>query len=233
MGLCSTLLPILSNPWSYAVLLGVGIGGKLLYSYSSYTFIPSFLAVSNIIRIIGGAASIVNLAWKANLFVIAALLTTFSGTIKTLLSGNTNPLDVLMVAGGEIYSKIGLSVSQIVDGIGYLAQWLGQNGTACGLITERALLFSAFKSFWIGAAAYIFALRFYDWMYGKGMTREVEWPEAMMVIVAVTLFSILVGVLDGNLINEAVVNTESLMNALGQGQVDIPVNTSINNTTTG
>lgn len=221
MGVCSALLPFLSSPWTYGAVAGLGITAKLLYMYSSYSFWPNFLQFSNIIRTLGGAASILNLAWRLNIFLFAALYTTFQGTIKAIITNNYNGiLDLAMIMVGEIYSKIGLSTTHLVDGLGLLNQWLTQGTSLCSLINGNEFLFSALYEFWVAAAAYIFALRIYDWIWGKGMTREVEWPEAMMVIVAVTLFSVLVGVLNGGLIPDLVSNTKSLLNTTAQIGMD-------------
>jgi len=217
MGWCQTLLPLLSNPLTYTALVLGGGGLGLLYRASSYTFLSRIMILSTLMRILGSAASIINLAWRANVFVLLAFATTFSKTINVLLNNDyTGWLDVASVAGNELYTKIGLSTGHLVDGVGYLAQFIGETttGGACTTVGNTGLLVSALTSFWIAAAAYIFALRIYDWMYGKGMTRELEWPETMMVLVSVTLFSLLVGVVDGGLMTEASKNTSLLVENL-------------------
>jgi len=71
-------------------------------------------------------------------------------------------------------------------------QWISQEGGACTYINQSELLVAAATSFWIALAAYVFAIRLYDWVWGKGMTRDIEWPEVMLVVAVVTLISITV-----------------------------------------
>ena len=210
MGWCQTLLPFLSNPLTYIGLLGAGIGGKLLYSYSSYTFWPQALAVSNILRVFGSISSILNFVWRSNILFAAAVITTFSNTIRTVLSGDYNGvIELVFVALTEIYDKIALTVKQIVDGLNYLAQWISQEGGTCMYINQSELLVAAVTSFWVAAAAYIFAIRLYDWIWGKGMTRDIEWPEVMLVVTVVTLISITV--YGGSLVVEGLTTSVDLL----------------------
>ena len=193
MGVCQTVLPFLTEPLTYIGLAGIGLLGKLAYSYSSYSFIPRFLAFSNIVRLSGSVSSVLNFIWRKNLLFAAAVLTTFSGTVKAFLSGGYNGfLDLFFIAGVEVFNKVALTVKQLVEGLGYLAKWISQEGGVCTYVNSWEILLSALASFWVAAAAYIFAIRVYDWVWGKGMTRDIDWPEVMLVVVAVTLISITV-----------------------------------------
>ena len=217
MSVCTTALPFLSNLWTWVGLAGLGVGAKLAYSYSSLSFWPSFLAASSLIRIFGGLASIVNLLWRANVFVFLALFTTFSGTLGVALGGNKVGFrELLFSIGTDLYEKVGFAVKHFADSLGFLSEWVQvfiQEGFCSGL-GNMELLLSAGLAFWTGLAAYILAIRLYDWMYGKGMTRDLEWPEVMMVLVSVTLFSLLVGVVDGGLMTGASKNTSLLVENL-------------------
>jgi len=222
MGVCSTVLPFLSNLWTWVGFAGLGLGAKVAYSYTSLSFWPSFLAASSLIRISGGLASIANFLWRFHILLILAFYTTFSDTIGVALGGEKVGLRELVFSiGSDLYSKVGFAVKHLADGLGYLTEWvqlLTQKGLCNGL-GNTELLVSAGIAFWTGLAAYIFAIRIYDWMYGKGMTRDVEWPELMMVVVAVTLASLLV------------VGTSSVVQALQSGEVlwNLLGNESVNN----
>jgi len=222
MSVCTTAMPFLSSIWTWLGLAGVGVAGKVAYSYSSLSFWPSFLAASSLVRIFGGLASIVNLLWRANVFVYLALFTTFSGTLGVALGGNKVSLRELGLSVlTDLYEKVGFAVKHFADSIGFLSEWvkvLAQEGFCSGL-GSMELLVSAGVAFWTGLAAYILAIRLYDWMYGKGMTRDVEWPEYMMVVVAVTLASLLV--VGTSEVVQALQSGEALFNLLGNESVNV------------
>lgn len=209
-GVCQATLPFLTSLWTWLGLAGLGAVGKLAYIYSGLSFWPSFLAFSSIIRVLGGIASILNLAWRANVFFILALFTTFSDTIGVALGGNKPSLrELLFSAVGDIYNKVGFAVQHLVDGLGYLAEWSNVftgKGVCTGL-GNTEILVSALASFWIGLAAYIFAIKIYDLGWGKGMTREIEWPELMLVVAVVTLASLVI------------VGTSSVVEGLNSGEL--------------
>lgn len=204
-------------------LAGLGLGAKLAYSYSSLTFWPSFLAVSSILRFMGSISSVLNFLWRFNILLVLALYTTFSDTITLALGGENPSLRQLGFSiGSDLYNKVGFAVQHLVDSLGYLAEWISvfTSKGFCSGLGSTDILVSALASFWIGLAAYIFAIRIYDWIWGKGMTREVEWPELMLVVGFVTLLSLVV--VGTSSVVEALSNGEMLWNSLnGSGNVSV------------
>lgn len=219
MGVCQTFVSFLANPFTYAGAAGLGVIGKFLYMRSSYTFWPSFLTITTVWRTVMTTLSGLTSLRSYGLFTGLALVTTFSETIKYVLQGDVELGKLLFTAGAEFYDKVVLAVKHLVEGTGFLAEWLGQGSQVCTLVGSNELFFAGVWSIWTGLAAYIFALRLYDWWFGKGMTREVEWPEAMLVVAVVTLAS--TTVYGAELLTQGAVNGVSLFEELGNTSIDV------------
>jgi hypothetical protein len=228
--LCSLALTLFTDPRVLLGGAGLGIAAKLLYSYSGFSFWPSFLALSTVLRLTGSLASIATFILRSNILLGAAIITTFSGTLKALLSGNfTSTWDLINIILTDLYDKLGLVVQHIAEGIGYTSEYVNlflSEGT-CTALNSTEILTGALLSFWFALSAYIFALRLYDWMFGKGMTREVEWPETMLVVGVVTLFSVvLVG---SGMVWEAFTQGEELWKVVqNQSQFNNTLNNTVN-----
>lgn len=222
MGVCQTLLPILSNPLTYAGIITTAILGKTLYNYSRFTFLPSSLSL---LRISGAVSSVLNFLWRRNILFALALLTTFSNTINKVLENRVSgPIDLALTLGTDFYDKVVLTVKNLVESLSLFTEWISQANGFCSLVSQNELLFSAFVELWIAVAAYIFAIRIYDWIWGKGMTRDIDWPEVMLVVTVVTLVSL------------AVYGPQLLFQALEEGQTLLEVvqnETGVNNTVNG
>lgn len=239
MGVCQTVLPWLSNPFTYLGVGGVGIGLKLLYSYSSFTFWPSILSASAIWRTLMTTISGVTSVLRTDLLKYAAAVTTFSQTLTYLLTGNISMGKLFSTVGTELYDKVVLTLPNLVEGLGFFSEWISMLGPegVCGLTGNTGLFFSGLQMIWISVAAYIFVLwiwksTWYDWR-----NVEMESQEKWLVVALITVVSL--SAHGTSLLAEGLSNGVSLADTLAQaggdvwsdlGVSDPGVNSSVNQT---
>jgi len=110
------------------------------------------------------------LLYRKNIVKAAAVYTTFSSTInKALLavSGKAEWLGVGSSFVNEAYSKFLGAAPNLLKGFEALNSLQ---------VVDTALFF------WQGVAALIMMFFIYSMLFGKGMTREIEWPEKALVL---------------------------------------------------
>jgi hypothetical protein len=225
MGVCSTLLPFLTNPLTYLGIGGLTVLGAALYSYSSYTFLPSLILFSRLSSGVNFVFNLVSKAVESGALKLIAAYTTFEGTIQLFLEKGISK-ELFVTAGAEFIEKTSLSVKNIVEGISTLNQWLTKgNEGVCMLAQNNELLLTGLVSVWTGVAAYIFVIwvwnkAWYDWRH-----REMEQQQLFLIIIVVTCISL--AVYGFEVLNQGWSNTFSLVNTLG----DSVGNIATNNTT--
>lgn len=225
-GICQTLLPFLANPFTYAGIGILGLAAKFLYSYSSLSFWPSFLTLSSLWRTLMVTISASLNLRRVGFFAALSFVTVFWPTINGLMTGQlTGIIPLLSSAGTDLWTNVVLVMKNLVTGLGFLVSWIDTSGNICGLWANKNLLFNAVGKFWSVAAAYILVLRVDDLWFGKGMTREIEWPERYKTIAIVTLLS--TTVYSGELALEAVRQGQTFVQVLSNQWI---TNESVNAT---
>lgn len=221
-GVCSTLLPFLTNPLTYLGIGGVTLLGAALYSYSSLTFLPSLVLFS---RLSSGVNFIFNVITKVinhGALKLVAAYTTFEGTISSLLQDGFSG-QLLLMAGQEFLEKTTLSIKNLIQGISQLNNWIStaDNGL-CQLVQNNEILVAALLSLWTGVAAYIFViwmwnLTWYDWR-----NQEMEQQQLILIIVAVSSLSL--AVYGFEVLSQGWSNTFSLVDTLANSTGNMSVN---------
>jgi len=227
MGWCETLLPFFLDPLTYLIGGGSLLGLGLLYSYSSYAFLPSMIVLSRLTSPFNFVLNLIKTALQHNALRYLAVYTTFEGTIKSLLNQGFT-LETGAVLLNELWNKIVLSFKNIVDGLEMLVQWLTSSSEVCGLAGNTDILFTAGISIWTGIAAYIFVLWVWKFSFYHWRNIEMEDQNVFLVLVAITAISIAAH--QTSLVMEGVSNGMSLVETLGQLVGDVGVNESVNGT---
>lgn len=113
---------------------------------------------------------LVALLYRKNVVKAAAVYTTFSGTINKVflaVAGNVSWMKVGSVFLSEGYTKFLGAAPNLLKGVRSL---------------NELQLVDAAWFLWQGVAALIMMFFIYSMLFGKGMTREIEWPEKVLVL---------------------------------------------------
>jgi hypothetical protein len=227
MGVCSTLIPFLTNPLTYLGIGGVTIVGAALYSYSSYTFLPSLILFSRLSSGVNFVFNLVSKAVESGALKLVAAYTTFEGTIQLFLEKGISK-ELFVTAGAEFIEKTSLSVKNIVEGISTLNQWLTtSNEGVCMLAQNNELLLTGLISVWTGIAAYIFVIWVWNMAWYDWRNKEMEQQQLLLIIIVVSSVSLAVYGFD--VVSQGWSNTFSLVDTLANNVG----NMSANNTGTG
>lgn len=139
-------------------------------------------SVTYLRSIIWKAAYLVLLSYRTGLLKLAAVITTFYGTINQTLLAATGKASVMSVGTSfvsEAYTKFLGAAPNLLQGFKSLNSFD---------------FVAAVVSFWEGAAALIMMFWLWDLVRAKGMTSEVEWPEkALLLALWLTLSSLVHG----------------------------------------
>jgi len=208
-------MPFLSSIWTWLGLAGVGVAGKLAYSYSSLTFWPNLLSFSAIWRTLMTTLSGIGSLMRTDLLKYFAAATTFSGTIKYLLNGDISLQGLGSTFVIEFYDKVVLTVKNLVEGLSLISKWVaGIDQGFCNLFNTLDVLGMGLLEIWFGVAAYLFILwlwssSWYDWR-----NVEMESQEKLLVIGLVSAISI--SAHSTELVLQGVSNGLSLTDTLAQ-----------------
>lgn len=187
---CEALLPFLKNPLTYGILGTSFLTARYLYKISSLTFWPNFLRITVIYRTVMVTISGLGTLKRTGLFAVLSVITVFYPTIQALYTGEiTGLINLLTGLGTDLWNNLVLVVKNFVQGLGFLTEFFVSSKNVCGAQQNLDLLVKSLTEFWNVAAAYILAFRIDEALWGKGMVREIEWPEKYKTAAIVTLLS--------------------------------------------
>lgn len=224
MGWCETLLPFLLDPLTYLIGGGSIIGLAALYSYSSYTFIPSMLILSRLTSPVNFVFNLLKSALDHGALKLVAAYTTFEGTITTGLQDGLSG-ELIILSGQEFVTKASMSIKNIIEGLGFFTEWIStySNGV-CSLSANSDLLLSAGISIWTGVAAYIFIIWLWDKSWYSWRNERMEQQQILLIILAVSSLSLAAYGFD--ILTQGVESGQSLLDTLG----NLGGNTTANST---
>ena len=211
---CNTLISFLTNPLTLTGGIGTGVALKLLYNYSRFSFWPSMLSVTAIWRTLMTTVSGASSLLRTDLLKYAATFTTFSQSIKLLLSGDFTVTEIIVTPLQEFVSRVVATVPSWVEGLSSLSTWLaGSKGNVCGLVSSGELFWTALWSIWTGIATVLFVLWIWEKTWYDWRNVQMESQEKYLIVGLVVLGS--VSVHSTAVLFEGLSSSESLANSLG------------------
>lgn len=228
MGWCETLLPFLLDPLTYLIGGGSILGLAALYSYSSYTFIPSMMILSRLTSPVNFVFNLAKSALDHGALKLVAAYTTFEGTITTILNEGLS-VNVLIMAGQEFVTKASQSIKNIIEGLQFFTQWISSYSEGVCMLSQNSdILLNAGLSIWTGVAAYIFVIWLWDKSWYSWRNQRMEQQQILLIILAVSSLSLAAYGFD--ILTQGVENGQSLLDTLGNLGGNTVGNESINST---